>query len=88
MLMRLRGIGITPDFREVFGNLRFARIVLWRWIHGAEGQAIIAAIALTLRGRKDSKSQDPSRQVRVRREDRVRLVAMANENEARQTKKA
>jgi NADH-quinone oxidoreductase subunit J len=50
--------------------------------------AIIAAIALTLRGRKDSKSQDPSRQVRVRRQDRVRLVAMANDNDARQTKKA
>jgi NADH-quinone oxidoreductase subunit J len=39
--------------------------------------AIIAAIALTLRQRKDTKSQDPSAQVRVRREDRVRLVSMA-----------
>jgi NADH-quinone oxidoreductase subunit J len=48
--------------------------------------AIVAAIALTLRGRKDSKSQDPSRQVRVRRQDRVRLVAMATEQDARQTK--
>jgi NADH-quinone oxidoreductase subunit J len=48
--------------------------------------AIIAAIALTLRGRKDSKSQDPSRQVKVRRQDRVRLVAMATEQDARQTK--
>jgi NADH-quinone oxidoreductase subunit J len=38
--------------------------------------AIIAAIALTLRRRKDTKSQDPSAQVRVRREDRVRLVSM------------
>jgi NADH-quinone oxidoreductase subunit J len=39
--------------------------------------AIIAAIALTLRQRKDTKSQDPSAQVRVRRADRVRLVSMA-----------
>jgi len=39
--------------------------------------AIIAAIALTLRQRKDTKSQDPAAQVRVRREDRVRLVSMA-----------
>jgi NADH-quinone oxidoreductase subunit J len=39
--------------------------------------AIIAAIALTLRRRKDTKSQDPAAQVRVRREDRVRLVSMA-----------
>jgi NADH-quinone oxidoreductase subunit J len=38
--------------------------------------AIIAAIALTLRERKDSKSQDPSQQVRVKRADRVRLVKM------------
>ena len=38
--------------------------------------AIIAAIALTLRERKDSKSQNPSDQVRVKRADRVRLVKM------------
>lgn len=38
--------------------------------------AIIAAIALTLRRRKDSKYQDPSEQVRVRASDRVRIVQM------------
>ena len=38
--------------------------------------AIIAAIALTLRRRKDSKYQDPSEQVRVRAVDRVRVVQM------------
>jgi len=38
--------------------------------------AIIAAIALTLRRRKDSKYQNPSEQVRVRAADRVRLVQM------------
>jgi NADH-quinone oxidoreductase subunit J len=36
--------------------------------------AIIAAIALTLRERKDSKSIDPSVQVRVKRSDRVTLL--------------
>jgi NADH-quinone oxidoreductase subunit J len=41
--------------------------------------AIIAAIALTLRRRKDSRSQDPSEQVKARREDRVRLVSMPAE---------
>ena len=41
--------------------------------------AIVAAIALTLRRRKDSKYQDPARQVRVRRESRVRLVSMPAE---------
>jgi len=39
--------------------------------------AIIAAIALTLRARKDSRSQDPSQQVRAKKADRVRLVKMA-----------
>jgi NADH-quinone oxidoreductase subunit J len=43
--------------------------------------AIIAAISLTLRRRKDSRSQDPSEQVRVRREDRVRLVSMPAEKD-------
>ncbi|MGH8770427.1 MAG: NADH-quinone oxidoreductase subunit J, partial [Burkholderiales bacterium] len=41
--------------------------------------AIIAAIALTLRRRKDSKYQNPSRQVSVRREERVRMVSMKSE---------
>jgi NADH-quinone oxidoreductase subunit J len=43
--------------------------------------AIVAAIALTLRRRKDSRHQDPGEQVRVRREDRVRLVSMPAEKE-------
>ena len=38
--------------------------------------AIIAAIALTLRERKDSKRSNPAEQVRVRAADRVRLVKM------------
>jgi NADH-quinone oxidoreductase subunit J len=43
--------------------------------------AIIAAIALTLRRRKDHRSQDPSAQTRVRRADRVTLVSMPAEKE-------
>jgi len=38
--------------------------------------AIIAAIALTLRARKDSRRMDPGQQVRVKKADRVRLVKM------------
>ncbi|MBI2317348.1 MAG: NADH-quinone oxidoreductase subunit J [Betaproteobacteria bacterium] len=41
--------------------------------------AMIAAIALTLRKRKDTKYQRPAEQVAVRREERVRLVAMKAE---------
>ena len=44
--------------------------------------AIVAAIALTLRRRKDSKGQDPAAQVRVRRADRVRVVAMRSEDDS------
>src|SRR6188768_1346065 len=36
--------------------------------------AIVAAIALTYRKRRENKSQDPGEQVKVRRADRVRLV--------------
>jgi NADH-quinone oxidoreductase subunit J len=43
--------------------------------------AIVAAIALTLRARKDRRAQDPAAQVRVRREERVRLVQMPAEKE-------
>ena len=41
--------------------------------------AMIAAIALTMRRRKDSKYINPADQVRVKRADRVRLVAMPAE---------
>ena len=43
--------------------------------------AIIAAIALTLRRRKDSRAQDPAAQVRARPRDRVRLVSMPSEKD-------
>ena len=39
--------------------------------------AIIAAISLTMRRREGTKSQNPSRQVRVSRDDRLRIVRMA-----------
>lgn len=38
--------------------------------------AIVSAIVLTHRKRPETRYQDPSRQVRVRREERVRLVRM------------
>ncbi len=38
--------------------------------------AIIAAIALTLRERKDSRHQDPSQQVKVTKAQRLRIVKM------------
>jgi NADH-quinone oxidoreductase subunit J len=47
--------------------------------------AIIAAIALTLRTRKDSRHMDPSDQVRVKARDRVRVVRMPPTMAAPQT---
>ncbi len=41
--------------------------------------AMIAAIALTMRPRRQNKYQKPEQQVQVRREDRVRLVKMPAE---------
>jgi NADH-quinone oxidoreductase subunit J len=43
--------------------------------------AIIAAIALTLRRRKDTRRQDPSEQVKARPKERMRLVSMPAEKE-------
>ena len=43
--------------------------------------AIVAAIALTLRDRKDSKSMDPAKQVLVKKADRIRIVKMSAEVE-------
>jgi NADH-quinone oxidoreductase subunit J len=44
--------------------------------------AIIAAIALTMRGTRQTKSQKPEWQVTVRRQDRVRLVSMPSEKKS------
>ena len=41
--------------------------------------AIVAAVALTLRQRSGGHRQNPSLQVRVRRDERVRLVKMKSE---------
>ncbi|MFA6985016.1 MAG: NADH-quinone oxidoreductase subunit J [Arenimonas sp.] len=41
--------------------------------------AIVVAVMLTLRRREGTKTQDPSRQVMVRREDRIRLIKMKAE---------
>ena len=47
--------------------------------------AIVAAIALTMRRRPQTKYQDPAQQVMIKRSDRVRLVKMAAEKKAATT---
>ena len=41
--------------------------------------AIIAAIALTMRTRKENKSQNPSDQIKVQKKDRLRIIKMKAE---------
>ena len=62
---RLLGIEIYTDYLY---PLQIAAVLLL--------VAIIAAIALTLRRRKDSRYLNPSEQVRVKAADRVRMVKM------------
>ena len=51
-------------------------------IGGGSSTGLAKAIALTMRSRrKDSKFQDPSQQVRVKRADRVRLISMPSEKQ-------
>ena len=79
------GPGIaTADNTRALGMLTFTEYVFPLQIAGVILLvAIIAAIALTLRGRKDSKRQDPSQQVQARSEDRVRLVTMVTASDER-----
>jgi NADH-quinone oxidoreductase subunit J len=84
--MREAGPGIaTVNNIEALGQLTFSKYVYPLQVAGAILLvAIIAAIALTLRARKDSKHQTVGDQVRVKRAERVRLVSMAAASDNRQ----
>jgi NADH-quinone oxidoreductase subunit J len=45
--------------------------------------AIVAAIALTLRRRKDTKYQDAAAQIAVRRNDRLHIISVPSDNKLR-----
>jgi NADH-quinone oxidoreductase subunit J len=86
-----RYYGAAPPARAVpadYSNTKeLGRVLYTQYVYAFEIAAvillvaIIAAIALTLRRRKDRKAQDPARQVAVRREDRVRMVSMPSEKD-------
>ena len=46
--------------------------------------AIIAAVALTLRNRKDAKAQNVAEQINVKASDRMRIVKMNTDMAAKQ----
>jgi len=75
-----------PPVTSTYSNTREIGLVLYtEYVYPFELAAVIllvaivAAIALTLRARKNTKYIDPSMQVNVKREDRVRLVSMPSE---------
>ncbi|EFK97607.1 NADH dehydrogenase I chain J, partial [sediment metagenome] len=49
--------------------------------------AMVAAIALTLRRRRDAKRQDISQQVKVKKQDRLRIVSVPSANKAGRLKR-
>ena len=70
----------APPVGELPNTQALGQLLYTEYLYPVEVAAVIllvammAAIALTLRQRKDSKYQDPSQQVRVRARDRVELV--------------
>jgi len=70
---------------EALGRLMFSEYVYPVQIAGLILLVgMVAAVVLTLRRRKDSKYQRPGDQVRVKRSERVRLVSMPADAEAKQ----
>jgi NADH-quinone oxidoreductase subunit J len=83
------GLGALPtpeDPGADYSNTReLGRILYTDYVYPFELAAVVllvamvTAIALTMRKRKDTKYQDPARQVLVKRAERVRLVPMEAE---------
>jgi NADH-quinone oxidoreductase subunit J len=72
---------------HIGGTRELGRLIYTQYIYGFEIAglillvAIIAAVALTLRKRKDTKAIDPALAVKVKRNDRLRIVKMQAVNQ-------
>ncbi|MFO1313510.1 MAG: NADH-quinone oxidoreductase subunit J [Burkholderiales bacterium] len=81
------GADIAPPPAEGSNTRALGRLIYVDYVYPFEVAAvillvaIIAAIALTHRTRKETKHQDPGLQVKVRRKDRVRLVDLPVEKQ-------
>ena len=82
-LTQAPAIAVMPEGQQ-YSNTKELGVVLYtEYLYPLEIAAVIllvaivAAIALTLRERKDSKAQNPADQVRVKAADRMQLVKMA-----------
>ena len=79
--------GSVPSGSAMIGDTReLGKLIYTQYLYAFEIAAIIllaaivAAVALTLRRRKDIKYFDPADAVKVKRSDRVRIVSMASES--------
>jgi len=72
---------------HIGGTKELGKLIYTQYIYGFEIAglillvAIIAAVALTLRKRKDTKAIDPGQAVRVKRNDRLKIVKMQTVNQ-------
>ena len=79
------GGGAAPPAPEGSNTRALGRLIYVDYVYPFEIAAvvllvaIVAAIALTHRKRRESKYQDPAQQVKVRRQDRVRLLDLPAE---------
>tara|TARA_R110002073_G_scaffold301857_2_gene469348 strand:- start:1698 stop:2303 length:606 start_codon:yes stop_codon:yes gene_type:complete len=75
----------SPQAADYSNTKELGRLIYTEYVYAFELAAVlllvamVAAIALTLRHRTDKRSPNPSKQVAVKREDRVRMVVMPSE---------
>ena len=79
---------LIPEASDMVGNTKeLGKLIYTQYVYAFEIAAvillvaIIAAVALTLRRRKDSKQFHPSDAVKVKRNDRIRIVSMKSESD-------
>ncbi|MFO1384744.1 MAG: NADH-quinone oxidoreductase subunit J [Chitinivorax sp.] len=82
----LNAVNALPAVAEGYSNTKeLGKVLYTNYVYPFEIAAmillvaLIAAVALTMRKRKPSKYVDPGMQAKVRRQDRIRMVAMAAE---------
>jgi NADH-quinone oxidoreductase subunit J len=78
---------VAPNAANIGNTRELGKLIYTQYVYAFEIAgvillvAIVAAVALTLRRRKDSKYFDPAAAVKVKRSDRVRIVSMKAESE-------
>jgi NADH-quinone oxidoreductase subunit J len=88
-----QGGGATPNTHAAgYSNIKeLGRLIYTEYVYPFEIAsvillvAIVAAIALTLRRRKDTKYQDAAKQIAVRRNDRLRIIPVQADTKLKQT---